>query len=144
MFKFLRTFFNKPIDSADDLREYVDNDHFKQFSVTVAGITFTNVDGSSRSKIAASCSYGQKLLLIREPNNIHDSNAVKVLTEDERQLGYLSPHDASDVQAPLKGTSNMYDHVEAIFIESGKFLNDENKRMPYCRICIRKHYKVRQ
>lgn len=120
---------------------FEDNDKYRQFQVRIAGITFTNDDGSSRSKIASKCRYKQRLVLVREPDNPHDENAVKVMSEDGKQLGYLNSRDSKDVQAILKGTSPLYRKVEAVFIEYGITENRNRERYPFCEITIRKYYK---
>ena len=45
------------------------------------------------------CRKGYKLTLRREPDNIHDRNAVKVIS-DRKHIGYLSREDAAEI-APL-------------------------------------------
>ena len=118
-----------------------DEDNFRDLKVNIAGITHENVDGTSRVEIASSCHYNQKLLLIREPENKHDKNAVKVMTETGLHLGYVDAWHAKELQASLKGTSRVYDQPEAIFIELGTFENERGKEMPYCEILIRRYLK---
>ena len=82
----------------------------------VKGVTYVNPDWSSRQDIIKGCKQGDKLTLVREPDNQHDRNAVKVCVISEKnsgffskifgpkvvakQLGYLSKYVASRV-APL-------------------------------------------
>lgn len=55
------------------------------FHTKVAGVTF-----EGRQTIIQSLSPGQVLVLQREPSNPHDPHAVKVLSNDGQQVGYLS------------------------------------------------------
>ncbi|WP_274363743.1 HIRAN domain-containing protein [Paenibacillus thermotolerans] len=130
------------ITTNEDLRSYVDNDEYRQFQLNVAGITHKNEDGSKRADVAFSCHYGQKLLLVRDPENPYDSNAVQVLTEYGQQLGFIDSWNAKEMQASLKGTSRVYERIEAIFIEAGMFRPEGEKRdVPFCSIAIRRYYK---
>ncbi|GIP17803.1 hypothetical protein J40TS1_34450 [Paenibacillus montaniterrae] len=144
MLSFFKSLFkstNEPREESISYRKTIDIEQFRQYQTSVAGITFENLDGSSRELIASRCRYGQKLLLTREPENPHDSKAVKILTQDGQQLGYLDKKEASDMQALLKGTSKTFSHVEAYFLEFTEFENDKGKLIPSCEICIRKYYK---
>lgn len=150
MFKFLQKLFSGPAtteyrDNRDtDYWETVDTREYKQFSEKVAGISYSNPDGSSRAEIAKSCSYGQKLKLVREPDNDRDPNAIKVLTENDEQIGYLSSHFVKEVKPVLKGTAKIYSHIEVFFVKTGLFDTEDGREMPYCKICIRKYYKEKQ
>jgi hypothetical protein len=61
----------------------------RSFHTKVVGVTHRNADGSSRQKIIHNCSVGDRLELVREPDNHRDSNAIKVCWQGE-QLGYIS------------------------------------------------------
>ncbi|GIQ68939.1 HIRAN domain-containing protein [Xylanibacillus composti] len=121
--------------------EVAQEKNFREFTVNIAGITYENDDGSSRIKIAKSCRAGQKLNLVRDPDNPHDKNAVKIMTEDGRQLGFLDASTAAELQATLKGTSNTFSSTDAAFVESGEFENDRRETKPYAKILVRKYYK---
>lgn len=118
----------------------IENNEFRQYQVKVAGITFKNDDGSSRTDIAFSCRSGQKLVLVRDPENTYDKNAVKIMTENNLQLGHLDAWNAKELQATLKGTSKKFSHVEATFVEAGMFTSEDKKDVPYCTISIQRHY----
>ena len=63
----------------------------KRFFTKVAGVTHKNADGTSRQEIIEDCFDGERLVLEREPNNLHDPNAVLVRTEGPGDaIGYLS------------------------------------------------------
>ena len=68
----------------------------------VYGVSFLNEDGSSRQEyIRKYCRRGQKLLLLPEPENEHDPNAVGVwlITGGEPlQIGYLDKRLASELE----------------------------------------------
>lgn len=61
----------------------------RHFFAHVAGESFANDDGSDRQGIIASCRVGEPLLLVPDPDNTHDENAVRVLRPDGKQIGYL-------------------------------------------------------
>ncbi len=56
----------------------------RQFHTKVVGVTFEGRQGVARGLTA-----GQRLLVVREPDNPHDPFAVAVHTEDGRAVGYL-------------------------------------------------------
>lgn len=75
------------------------------FYSKVRGVSRRNPDGSDRQTIASKCRRGEKLILVREPDNPRDRNAVKVMRRGgflsgEQQLGYLSAEVAEEI-APL-------------------------------------------
>ena|ERR1035441_9177923 len=57
----------------------------RAFFTKVAGVTF-----EGRQRIVARCSEGERLTLLRDPNNPHDSGAIKVMRLNGEQLGFLS------------------------------------------------------
>lgn len=59
------------------------------FDGKVAGLTWPNPDGSSRQGIARTLQPQDELLLVPEPDNPVDPNAVAVFTAAGDQLGYL-------------------------------------------------------
>lgn len=61
------------------------------FHTKVVGVSHRNRDRRSRQKIIReSCSVGDRLTLIPEPENKFDENAIGVWTRDGQQVGYLS------------------------------------------------------
>ena len=62
------------------------------FFTKIAGVSHENSDGTSRQSVIKRCRPGDVLRLVREPNNPHDANAVKVLRRNGEQLGYLPRH----------------------------------------------------
>jgi len=57
----------------------------RSFFTKVAGVTF-----EGRQRIVARCSVGERLILLRDPNNRHDKGAIKVLRSNGEQLGFIS------------------------------------------------------
>jgi hypothetical protein len=51
----------------------------------VAGVTF-----NGRQSIVAQLSIGEQILLIREPTNYYDHNAIRVERKKGQQIGYLN------------------------------------------------------
>jgi len=69
----------------------------ESFRTRVVGVSHRNDNGSSRQEIVRGCSVGEALRLVREPENPHDPNAIRVCTRDGDQIGFL----AADVAARL-------------------------------------------
>ena len=67
------------------------------FYTKVAGVTFKNDDGSDRQEILLTCSPLKTLRVEHEDNNPYDPNAIRVCTEDGRQIGHLFKDVAADV-----------------------------------------------
>jgi len=59
----------------------------------VAGVTHCNHDGSKRQEIIGRCDIGERLLLVPEPNNLTDPNAMKVCRANGQQVGYIASSD---------------------------------------------------
>jgi len=58
------------------------------FFTQVHGILHKNSDGSSRQQIIRQCQPGEELVLVPEPTNAYDANAVKICRQNGQQLGY--------------------------------------------------------
>jgi len=76
------------------------------FFTSVPGVTEENADGSSRQRFVRKCKPGQDLLLVRDPENVHDSNRIMVCTKDgilrgRKQLGFLPPELAAEMAPKL-------------------------------------------
>jgi hypothetical protein len=59
----------------------------RSFFTTVAGVTF-----EGRQRIVARCSEGERLKLVRDPNNRHDNGAIKVMRSNGEQVGFVPAH----------------------------------------------------
>ncbi|MGP0565103.1 MULTISPECIES: HIRAN domain-containing protein [unclassified Nitrospina] len=66
----------------------------QSFALKVVGVTYQNHDGTNRQNILKNCKSGQKVKLVREPNNKFDKFAIAVFTLDDKQIGYLPKGDA--------------------------------------------------
>ncbi|MDQ1002776.1 hypothetical protein QFZ28_003176 [Neobacillus niacini] len=71
------------------------------FFTKVAGVTFSNEDGSDRQSILKHCHTGESLLLIPAPNPDHPE-AIKVCRNNKEQLGWLKSHVAEKMNPLLK------------------------------------------
>ena len=69
----------------------------RHYTTYLAGVRHANSDGSSRDDLIAELKVNERLGLDSEEDNPHDSNAVKVLRTDGRQIGYLPRDVAADV-----------------------------------------------
>jgi hypothetical protein len=74
------------VDSPDASHEQYAS---RPFLTKVAGVTF-----EGRQRIIARCSDGERLKLVREPDNRYDKGAIKVMRLNGQQLGYI-PQDVS-------------------------------------------------
>ena len=70
---------------------------FDHFFSKIAGVSFTNRDGSSRQAALARCRAGENLRLVREADNPHDEEAVAVYSKRGEQLGYVTERANDDV-----------------------------------------------
>lgn len=61
---------------------------FHEFT-NLAGVSHNNPDGSSRQEIIAGLKPGDYLKIHHDENNSYDKNALRVLTEDGRQIGFI-------------------------------------------------------
>lgn len=59
----------------------------KSFFTTVAGVSF-----EGRQRIVARCSVGERLLLLSDPQNVHDNGAIKVKRLNGDELGFVQAH----------------------------------------------------
>lgn len=68
------------------------------YDTKVVGVSKDNADGSSRQDIIKrEVSEDDKLSLEAEPENPYDPNAIKVLSKDGNQIGYLSKEMAETI-----------------------------------------------
>jgi len=74
---------------------------FESFFSKIAGVSFTNGDGSSRQAALARCRPGENLRLVREANNPHDDEAVAVFSKRGDQLGYVTARANDEVSVWL-------------------------------------------
>jgi hypothetical protein len=63
---------------------------WNDFSLPACGEVHSNGDGTCRQCELALCRPGDPLRLVREPRNIHDRNAIAIVTKRGVRVGYLS------------------------------------------------------
>ncbi|PKM80938.1 MAG: single-stranded-DNA-specific exonuclease RecJ [Firmicutes bacterium HGW-Firmicutes-14] len=98
---FIEELFNKaPVYLTDDYYRNIGDK--EEFYSKVAGVTYDD-----RQTVAAGLAAGERLDLVREPGNPHDSNAVKVETGEGIQVGYLNARLAGHF-APLLDKGESY------------------------------------
>jgi hypothetical protein len=64
-----------------------------QFSFKVAGTSFRKKEANAFVKDLATHEVGPTIYLEREPDNEHDTFAIKVMTEDNKHIGYVPSGD---------------------------------------------------
>jgi len=62
----------------------------KKFATKVRGVTHKNLDGTDRQKIIRKCKKGEKVVLIREPDNPYDVATIAVFRKSGEQIGNIS------------------------------------------------------
>ncbi len=91
-----------------------------EFFTKVTGVTQRNADGSLRQDIIEDLEDewrargALKLSLRREPDNPYDRNAVAVLDQEGRQIGYLSRQVASTVAPRLDRGEVVHAELRAV------------------------------
>jgi hypothetical protein len=73
------------------------SDGIRHFWTNIAGVKYWNADGTSRQRVLRELPPFTPVKLEEEPDNLHDPNAVRVVLQDGRQLGYLPRDVASEV-----------------------------------------------
>lgn len=71
----------------------VSRNAFEPIITKVVGVTYED-----RQIIINRMNIGEELSLLKEPNNIYDNNAVKVLRSNGEQVGYLNKNLAAEIQ----------------------------------------------
>lgn len=98
---FVEELFQKAISYLKD-DFYRDIGEKEEFYTKVVGVTFED-----RQEVVATLCEGEKLLLVRERENIYDQNAVRVENQSGQQLGYLNARLAKHF-APLLDRGEAY------------------------------------
>ncbi|MEP1097010.1 MAG: HIRAN domain-containing protein [Cyclobacteriaceae bacterium] len=87
----------------------------------VVGVSQLNEDGSSRQHIIKrEVEEEDGLSLELEPTNVHDRNAVKVLSKFGNQIGYLNRELAEKVHPAIENDTEI--HVKATWVNGDKML----------------------
>ncbi|MBP9019745.1 MAG: HIRAN domain-containing protein, partial [Bacteroidales bacterium] len=82
---------------------------YEPMNVSVAGVMYED-----RSRTVLCCSIREKVWLRREPDNVHDKNAIKVINRHGHQLGYIGRHLATRL-APYMDAGE--DPIQAVITE---------------------------
>lgn len=91
------------------------------YDTKVVGVSMQNADGSSRQEIIKSeVEENDKLKLEAEPDNVYDSNAIKVLSKKGNQIGYLNKEMAEKVKPALDHGTEI--HITASWVNGEKIL----------------------
>lgn len=91
------------------------------YETKVVGVSKPNEDGSSRQDfIRQEVKENDKLKLEAEPDNPFDSNAIKVLSPQGHQIGYLSKEMAEKVKPAVNSQTEI--HVTAKWVNGEKML----------------------
>lgn len=105
----------------------------------VVGVTRDNDDGTSRQEIINELSEYDFLVLERDPQNYYDTNAIKVLTDDNRQIGYLGQRLAEElaplmdagqeIECELKEVTGLDQDTQGVNIEITVYTPEETREM---------------
>lgn len=89
------------------------------YDTKVVGVSKDNQDGSSRQDIIKrEVAEEDKLSLEAEPDNAFDTNAIKVLSKNGNQIGYLNKEMAETILPALKNDAEV--HVTAKWVNGEK------------------------
>ena len=89
------------------------------YETKVVGVSKDNEDGTSRQKVIQNeVEEDDKLRLEAEPTNPYDSNAIKVLSKNGNQIGYLNRDIAEKVKPALDNETEIY--VTATWVNGEK------------------------
>lgn len=75
--------------------EISEGDEDLEYSLRVVGVTKPNADGTDRQAILRTCRVGEPILLVREPGNAFDPNAIRVCRANGQQIGYIAADNAA-------------------------------------------------
>ena len=106
------------------------------FTTKVVGSTYKNPDGLNRQQIIKMCKAGERIKLIREPNNPRDVCAIGVFRESGEQIGYLAKHVTTfyELSDHMDRGGQLYAQVCKIMAERSELVRA--KKTYYCIIQI--------
>jgi hypothetical protein len=87
----------------------------RHFFAQVHGIHHRNADGSSRQRIIRACRPGELVLLVAEPDNPVDPEALKVCRQNGEQLGYVAAEQAFRITSDMAKGWTFRATVEEIY-----------------------------
>jgi len=92
------------INYPEFLGDRRETNYIKKFKTKAVGVTYENIDGSSRQEAIRRVRVGQKVRLAWDKENPHDSNAILLFPSDGSDrvkmrncIGYLNARLAADV-----------------------------------------------
>ena len=99
----------------DDVRSI---DVYKPFSNAVKLIDNTKVARTSKveniDQLIKKLQVGQRLKLVREPNNLNDKNAVKITNQDGEKIGYVACDVNEIITRLLDGGKDVFAEITTI------------------------------
>lgn len=107
----------------------------KPFECNVAGVNRPSRTGGERQDEIVRLREGQQIILIREPDNPHDPDAVALFTENGKDVGYLPREIAAEIASRLDKGSPVT--AQVIVIE--KFQTERGKKLYGVRIELTKY-----
>ena len=91
------------------------------YETKVVGVSKDNTDGTSRQQIIArEVAEDDKLGLEAEPENPYDPHAIKVLSKNGNQIGYLKKELAETILPAIENETEI--HVTARWVNGEKML----------------------
>ena len=108
------------MDNIQNLKNLLMKEMFGDDAIRtwVTGPTKKNPDGTKRENIIKKCESGEEVMLVREPDNPYDKNAIAVLRESGEQIGYISRKYNERLAKHLDNGEPYYAFVEKIVKES--------------------------
>ena len=108
----------------DIFSAYIDDDDvhsidvYKPFSNAVKLIDNTKIARTSKveniDQLIKKLQVGQRLKLVREPNNLNDKNAVKITNQDGEKIGYVACDVNEIITRLLDGGKDVFAEITTI------------------------------
>jgi len=103
----------------------------KNVTFKVVGVTFNNENGSSRKAYIGQMDKESKVVLLREPKNKHDKNAIAVYWMkaplEAYQIGYIGKQYAEMIAPELDDGKELTAEIVGVGI---------HKEKPYCKVVV--------
>jgi hypothetical protein len=108
----------------------------REYYSKIAGVTH-KYDGVDPQRLLQRCKSGQELKLVREPQNEHDPNAIKICLPTGEQLGWINKDVA---ERDLAGEIDRGDRIKVVISEVTGGTSSKPDRG--CNIKITNHGKA--
>lgn len=89
------------------------------FNLHVVGVSHRNKDGTKRQDVVRSCSAGEIVQLVPEPDNPYDHDAIRVCRLTGEQIGYIDQANACRLAGDLASGWTYRATVDRILHEPG-------------------------